>query len=308
MATFILSRTLNAAITVFLILVLVFVGARIGGDPFSVMFPDGVDAETQAAIEAQLGLDRPIPVQFLYYLRNLAQGDFGQSIHSRSDVIDLYVDRLPATLTLAGLAFGLSVVMGVGLGLIGALRRNAPSGRAAMTVAFLGYSVPHFVLAILLIFLFGYVLRALPTVGNATAAHYVLPSIVLAAGLTAAIARYTRSVLLDVLGEDYVRTARAKGLRERWVNLKHALPNAMIPVVTVLGLQLTSLVSGSLIVEEVFAFRGVGQLLVGSVRESDYPVLQCGVIFFGLAVVLINLLVDVLYAVLDPRIRVGGAG
>ena len=304
MAQFLLRRTLNAAITVFLILVLVFVAARIGGDPVSIMFPDGIDAETQAAFEAQLGLDKPILVQFSFYLLDLAQGEFGKSIHSRESVIDMYFDRLPATLTLAALAFALSVFMGIGLGLIGALRRDAPLGRLAMSVAFLGYSVPHFVLAILLIFLFGFVLRTLPTVGNSTPYHYVLPAIVLAAGLTAAIARYTRSVLLDVLSEDYVRTARAKGLRELLVHFKHALPNALIPVVTVLGLQLTSLVSGSLIVEEVFAFRGIGQLLVGSVRDADFPVLQCGVIFFGIAVVLINLLVDVLYAVLDPRVRV----
>ncbi|MEM1264503.1 MAG: ABC transporter permease [Pseudomonadota bacterium] len=306
MGSFVLGRTTNALITVILILVFVFVGARIGGDPISVMFPDGIDAETQAAIEAQLGLDQPIPVQFVYYVRDLLQGDFGNSIHSRRPVLEMYADRLPATLTLAALAFALSVVMGIGLGLIGALRRDHASGRFAMTLAFLGYSIPHFVLAILLIFLFGYVLRLLPTVGNATPYHFILPAFVLAAGLTAAIARYTRSVLLDVLSEDYVRTARSKGLRDRMVNLKHALPNAMIPVVTVLGLQLTGLVSGSLIVEEVFAFRGVGQLLVGSVREADYPVLQCGVIFFGIAVVLINLGVDILCAVLDPRIRVGG--
>ncbi|MDE2791979.1 MAG: ABC transporter permease [Paracoccaceae bacterium] len=304
MTQFLFRRSLNAAITVFLILVLVFVAARIGGDPVSIMFPDGIDPETQAAFEAQLGLDKPVLVQFSYYMLDLAQGEFGNSIHSRESVIDMYLDRLPATLTLAALAFVLSVFMGIGLGLIGALRRNAPSGRLAMSVAFLGYSVPHFVLAILLIFLFGFVLRTLPTVGNSTPYHYVLPAIVLAAGLTAAIARYTRSVLLDVLSEDYVRTARSKGLSDQLVHFKHALPNALIPVVTVLGLQLTSLVSGSLIVEEVFAFRGIGQLLVGSVRDADFPVLQCGVIFFGLAVILINLLVDVLYAVLDPRVRV----
>ena len=304
MTNFLFGRMLNAAITVFLILVLVFVGARIGGDPVAFMYPDGIDAETQAALEKQLGLDKPIPVQFAIYLGDLAQGEFGISIHSRRPVIDMYIDRLPATLTLAALAMALSILMGIGLGLIGALWRDAPSGRLAMTLAFLGYSIPHFVLAILLIFLFGYLLRVLPTVGNTTPYHFILPSVVLAAGLTAAIARYTRSVLLDVLSEDYVRTARAKGLREVFVNLKHALPNAMIPVITVLGLQLTSLVSGSLIVEEVFAFRGVGQLLVGSVREADYPILQCGVIFFGIAVVLINLLVDVLYAALDPRVRV----
>ncbi|WP_421725057.1 ABC transporter permease [Bauldia sp.] len=306
MASFLFGRTLNALITVTLILVLVFVGARIGGDPIAVMFPDGIDAETQRAIEAQLGLDESIPVQFVYYLRDLVQGEFGNSIHSRRPVVELYADRLPATLTLALLAFLLSIVMGIGLGLIGALRRDAASGRLAMSLAFLGYAVPHFVLAILLIFLFGYLLRSLPTVGNATPYHFILPAIVLAAGLTASIARYTRSVLLDVLSEDYVRTARAKGLRDAIVNIKHALPNAMIPVVTVLGLQLTSLVSGSLIVEEVFAFRGVGQLLVGSVRDADYPVLQFGVIFFGLTVILINLFVDVLYAILDPRVRVGG--
>ena len=304
MGNFILGRTANAFITLFLILALVFFGSRIGGDPIAVMFPDGIDQETHAAIERELGLDRPIPVQFAIYLGDLATLDFGNSIHSHRPVVDLYLDRLPATLTLAAIAFALSIIFGIGLGLIGALRRREASGRAAMTVAFLGYSVPHFVLAILLIFLFGYVLRWLPTVGNSTVWHFVLPSIVLAAGLTAAIARYTRSVLLDVLGEDYVRTARAKGFSETLVNIKHALPNAMIPVVTILGLQLTGLVSGSLIVEEVFAFRGIGQLLVGSVREADYPVLQCGVIFFGAAVIAINLLVDILYAVLDPRVRV----
>lgn len=306
MGIFLLNRTISAAVTIFLIVLLVFVGARVGGDPISVMFPDGIDPDTQAALEADLGLDRPIPVQFAYYLEDLTQGDFGKSIHSRRPVIEMYAERLPATLTLASLAFALSIFMGIGIGLIGALRRDTPSGRIAMTIAFLGYAIPHFVLAILLIFLFGYIFRTLPIVGNSTPYHFVLPSIVLAAGLTAAIARYTRSVLLDVLSEDYVRTARAKGLSDLIVITKHTLPNAMIPVVIVLGLQLTSLVSGSLIVEEVFAFQGVGQLLVGSVREADYPVLQCGVFFFGLTVVLINLFVDMIYSILDPRVRAGG--
>ncbi len=211
MGIFLLNRTISAAVTIFLIVLLVFVGARVGGDPISVMFPDGIDPDTQAALEADLGLDRPIPVQFAYYLEDLTQGDFGKSIHSRRPVIEMYAERLPATLTLASLAFALSIFMGIGIGLIGALRRDTPSGRIAMTIAFLGYAIPHFVLAILLIFLFGYIFRTLPIVGNSTPYHFVLPSIVLAAGLTAAIARYTRSVLLDVLSEDYVRTARAKG-------------------------------------------------------------------------------------------------
>jgi peptide/nickel transport system permease protein len=304
MVRFLVPRVLRAVVTVLVVLVLTFAGSRVSGDPIAALYREGIAPELAAELRRYLGLDRPIWEQFVIYVWDLARGDVGRSIVETRSVALMYWERLDDTLTLAGLAFLVSATVGVALGVLGAWRRGTVAGEGAMMIAFLGYAVPNFVLAILLILLFGYALNWLPTVGNATWAHYVMPTAVLAAGLGASVARFSRASLLDALSQAYVRTATAKGLPERRVVFGHALRNALIPTVTVLGLQLIGLVNGSVIVESVFAFPGIGQLLIGAVRDYDYPVLQFGVICYALIVVTINLVVDLLYAVLDPRIRV----
>lgn len=306
MLRFLTLRIARAILTVIAVLVLTFVGSRASGDPVAALYRDGIAPELAQELRRYLGLDRPLWDQFIIYVLDLARGDVGRSIVETRSVALMYWERLDDTLTLAGLAFVVSATVGIGLGVLGAWRRGTLAGESAMAFAFLGYAVPNFVLAILLILVFGFALNWLPTVGNATWWHYVMPVAVLAAGLGATVARFTRGALLDALSEAYVRTATAKGLVERRVVFGHALRNALIPTVTVLGLQLIGLVNGSVIVESVFAFPGMGQLLIGAVRDYDYPVLQFGVICYAIIVVTINLIVDVLYAVLDPRIRVEG--
>ena len=218
-------------------------------------------------------------------------------------VVTMFQERLNATLSLSILAFLLSVSVGIPLGIVAAIKRNSGVGRLAMTVAFLGYAIPHFIIAIFLMLVFSFYLHWLPSTGNDTIWHYVMPTVTLAAHLTASIARYMRSSMLDAMSQDFMRTARAKGVAEPTVILKHALRNALIPVVTVLGLQIAGLVNGSIIVETVFAWPGIGELLVGSVMAKDFPALQFGVVAFAAVVVVVNLAVDVLYVVIDPRIR-----
>jgi ABC-type dipeptide/oligopeptide/nickel transport system permease component len=293
----------RAALTLALVLVVVFAGTRISGSPFEFMFQDGLTPEQQAALDAEWGLDKPVWAQFFVYASNVAAGDFGRSIKQRRPVAELYLERVPNTLRLALATFAATVALGLPLGLVAALKRRAAVGRAAMGIAFLGYAVPHFIVAIGLILLFSFYLRWLPSTGSATAWHFLMPTLTLTAGSVASVARHLRSAMLDVLSQDFLRTARAKGVAERLVVIRHAMRNALIPVVTILGLQVTHLINGSLIVETVFAFHGIGELFIGSVRDRDYPVLQFGVIWYAAAVVMANLLVDLLYVVIDPRIR-----
>jgi ABC-type dipeptide/oligopeptide/nickel transport system permease component len=215
----------------------------------------------------------------------------------------MFAEDIGATLKLAGLAFLVSVAFGIPIGMVGALKRRSGTGRFVMSIAFLGYAVPHFIIALSLILVFAFYLHWLPSTGNATVWHYVLPTVTLAAHRFASIARHTRSSLLDVLSQDFMRTARAKGLEERVVIFKHALRNSLIPVITILGLQVTGLINGSIIIETVFAWPGIGRLFVGAVLKRDFPVLQFGVLCFAAIVVLVNFLVDIFYVVIDPRIR-----
>jgi peptide/nickel transport system permease protein len=199
-----------------------------------------------------------------------------------------------------------TVVLGVPFGIVAAIWRKRLSGKAVLFTAFLGYTIPNFVLAILLLLTFSAMLRVLPSAGSSTLAHYVMPTLALAAYFIASLVRYTRSAMLDVLSQDYMRTARAKGLSERAVILRHGLRNALIPVVTVLGLQMTTLVSGAVVIETVFAWNGVGDLLVNATLYRDYPLLQFGVVVVAVAVVALNILVDLAYAAIDPRIKLSG--
>ena len=294
----------RAAFTVFVVLLTCFAAIRVAGSPVDVLYPDGATPEQIAELEHQWGLDRSLPEQFGIYLRNLARGDFGVSIIERRPVTRVYAERLQPTLQLAALALLIGTAVGIPLGVIAALRRGTPSARFAMAVAFLGYAVPHFIIAIVLILVFSYHLNWLPSTGAKTPAHYVLPAVTLALPLVAAMARYMRSAMLDALNQDYVRTARAKGVTEGRVITFHVMRNALLPVITVLGLEIAGLINGSLIVETVFSWPGLGKVLTGSVSRRDFPILQFGVIAYSVAVVTINFVVDLLYAVIDPRIRV----
>ena len=218
-----------------------FLAARLTGNPLEMMYPEGLPPDQEERLLAEYGLDKPIPVQFLRYVRELSQGNFGVSLREKRPVAEMYAEDIGATLKLAGLAFLVSVAFGIPIGMVGALKRRTGTGRFVMSVAFLGYAVPHFIIALSLILVFGFYLHWLPSTGNATVWHYVLPTVTLAAHRFASIARHTRSSLLDVLSQDFMRTARAKGLEERVVIFKHALRNSLIPVITILGLQVAGL-------------------------------------------------------------------
>jgi peptide/nickel transport system permease protein len=304
MIRFLAWRSGRALLTVLLVLAGCFGAIRMTGSPVDLLYGDGATPEQIVELEREWGLDQPLLQQFGTYLRNIARGEFGVSIVERRPVVQVYAERMGPTLQLAGLALLVGTAVGLPLGLAGALWRGRAVGRMAMAIAFVGYAVPGFIMAIALILVFGYHLNWLPSTGASTPAHYVLPTLTLALPLMAVNARYMRSTMLDVLNQDYVRTARAKGLREPRVIGLHALRNALLPLITVIGLEVAGLVNGSLIVETVFSWPGVGKVLTGSVSRRDFPILLFGVIAFAVVVVGVNLAVDLLYALADPRVRV----
>lgn len=299
-------RLARAALTLTIVLLIAFTTLRYSGTPIQSLYPEGLTAEQEQRLLEKWNLHLPLHEQFLLYLQQIAKGDFGTSLATREPVVEVYLDRLPATLQLGGLAFVVAVAVGIPLGALSALERGTIAERAAMTLAFLGYAIPHFVIAILFILVFGFWLRWLPTTGLDTAWHYVLPVTTLALPMIAAIARFMRAAMLDAIGQDYVLTAQSKGLTDRLIARRHVLKNAMIPLVTVLGLEIAGLVNGSIIVEQIYAWPGVGKTLVGAVLQRDYPLLQFGVVAFAVVVVTINLIVDLLYVALDPRVRLDG--
>jgi peptide/nickel transport system permease protein len=300
-------RSLAAIGTLCVVIAAVFFATRLSGNAADYLLPPGIDAQTKQLMITQMGLDQPILGQFWRYLQGLLTGDMGISLYERRPVINIYAERLPNTLMLFAYALGLAVVLGLPLGLAAALNRGNAIGGAIMSVAFVGYATPNFVLAIIMILVFSFNLHWLPSSGSMTPIHFLMPAIVLAAPMLAEVIRFTRNALLDVLGQDYLRTARAKGLPEYLVVGKHALRNAAIPVVTILGLQVAGMVARVVIVESVFATKGIGDLVVFAAIGRDYPVLQFGVILIALIVVLSSLLVDYAYAALDPRVKVAAS-
>lgn len=303
MTRFIAVRFSKALFTIWFIFTLVFVVTRLSGDPTYWLLPDDAPETVREELRIALGLDRPIIVQYTDFLRSLFTGDMGTSYHYMRPVGELFAERIGPTLALGSISFVFSVLLGIPLGVIAAVKRNALLDRLTMGFTVAGYTIPNFVLAILLIFLFSLHLRVLPSGGMGTPLHFVMPVIVLTVDSMAGIARLTRSSMLDVLRQDYLDSARAKGLRESIVIFKHALRNALIPVVTIVGLQLGTMIGGAVIVETVFAFPGIGSLIVQAAQYRDFPVLQYGVVLIAAAVIFINFLVDLSYGLLDPRIR-----
>ena len=281
------------------------------GDPALIMLGEEATPQALAALRHELGLDQPLPIQYLVWLSHVLRGDLGRSIRTNQPVIEAIMQRLPVTLELTILALIISMVVAIPAGIISATRRNSASDLISTTLALLGISMPSFFLAILLIFVFSLKVRWLPPMGYTpfqkgvweNLRGMILPAITLGAAAMAIVARLTRSTLLEALQQDYVRTARAKGLREQAVIYSHALKNAMIPITTILGLQIGFLLGGAVITETIFALPGVGRLVVASIFERDFPLVQGVVLVLALMHLVINLIVDLLYAYLDPRIR-----
>lgn len=299
-------RLLGLVPTMFLVTVCVFFFVHLlPGDPAQLAAGPEADEETVRMVRERLGLDRPLPEQFVLFVKKTVTGDFGISIRSQRPVIDEVADRFGPTLLLTFAAMVWAVAFGLLIGVVSAVKRGRWPDRLGMAFAVSGISMPPFALGILLMEVFSVWLGWFPTVGAESWRHYVLPSITLGAGVAAVMARFTRSALIEVLSEDYVRTARAKGLPARQVLSRHALRNALIPVVTMMGLQCGFLLGGSIVVEKVFNWPGMGRLLVDAVEMRDYPVMQSCVLLFSMEFLLINLAVDLLYGWLNPSIRYG---
>jgi ABC-type dipeptide/oligopeptide/nickel transport system permease component len=299
-----IKRLFGTLPVVFGVLLLTFMLVHlVPGDPVEVMLGESASGADRAQLRAELGLDQPVIVQFGQYLAKLAQGDFGTSIHSGEPISALLAQRFPATIKLALLALLIAVSIGLPLGILAALKANRWPDRVATTVSLTLSAMPHFWLGPLLMLVFALWLGWLPVSGMDSPASIFLPALTLGFGLAAILTRMTRASLLEVLNEDFVRTARAKGLDESTVILGHALRAALLPVVTVLGLQMGSLLAGTVITETVFAWDGIGRLLVESIEKRDYPVTQACVLVIALSYVLVNLCTDLLYARLDPRVR-----
>lgn len=304
MTTYLLRRLLLAIPTLWAAITLVFFLFRlVPGDPAELIAGELAPREVVESIRRQMGLDQPLWVQYVRYLGGLARGDFGISKVFQQNAGQQLAQRLPATLELAGLAMLLAFVLGVAAGLVAALKQYSWLDSLLMLGAVSGISIPNFWLGLMLIMLFGVTLGWLPISGRGGLESVILPALTLAAYQLAVIARMTRSSMLEVLRQDYVRTARAKGLRERVVVLTHALRNALIPTVTIAGLQLGYLLGGSIVVETVFAWPGLGSLMIESVRIRDYTMVQAVATLFAATFILVNILVDLLYAYLDPRVQ-----
>ncbi len=308
MGGYIANRIAQSLVNLLFITVLVFLLARATGDPADAFIDDAMPAATAQAFRERLGLDKPIYVQYWIFVKDLARGDLGQSVKGHRPVTQMLVERLPATFSLAAVAMAIAMFMGIPLGVLSAVYRDTPIDRVAKIIAFLGQSTPSFWLGIMLMLFFGVFffqqgLPSLPISGRGGPATYVLPAFTMGWFVVAGLVRLTRSSMLDVLDSDYVTMARAKGLNEYIVIWKHALRNAMIPVLTYSGLILGGFMNGSVVVEQVFAWPGVGRMALTAVSGRDFPVVQGVVIMIGVFYIVINLLVDILYVLVDPRIK-----
>ena len=284
--------------------VVFFIMHVLPGDPVDVMLAEtGASAERVAELREAMGLDRPFYEQYLRFLSNALQGDLGRSLHTNRPVTESILDQAPDTLMLALAAMIVAIIMGVTLGVVAAVNHNRWLDTVAMVYSTLGISMPLFWFGLIGIMVFSLHLRWVPTAGSGTWQHLVLPATLLGMTMAAIIARLVRSSMLEVLRQEYISTARSKGIRESWVVLSHGLRNAMIPVITVIGLQFSGLLSGAVVIETIFSRRGIGSLAIRAVTTKDFPMVQGTVLFAAVIYVVINLLTDMLYGYLDPRIR-----
>jgi peptide/nickel transport system permease protein len=312
MIRFILRRLL-ASVPVLLLVSLITFGLLwlVPGDPASMFLDAGATAEALDRVRRELGLDRPFLVRMGQWYMRLLQGDLGQSLLLNRSVVDAILERLPVTLSLTALAFIVSVLLGVGAGVVAAVRHGRLADQGMMTLALIGLSIPEFWLGLVLIWLIAVLVPIFPagdyvpftTDAWQWARHIALPTFSLACVQMGFVARMTRSSMLEVLGQDFVRTARAKGLPEPYVVVRHGLHNAMVPIVTVMGIMVGALLGGAVVTEQVFSIPGLGRLIIGAVLSRDFPVIQGGLLFLALIYLAVNLVVDLLYAAIDPRVR-----
>jgi peptide/nickel transport system permease protein len=303
MLGYVFRKVFHTAFVALGVVTLAFAALRLSGDPAATMLPGDASVEELVALRHQLGLDGPLWLQYVQFLGGALTGDFGTSFRHQQPALPLVLERLPATLELAGAALALAVALALPLGILAAVYRGRLLDVLAMAFAVVGQATPYFWMGIMLILVVSVELGWLPTSGRGGLERLILPAVTLGTHFAASLARLTRTSMLEVLGQQFVTTARAKGLSERSVVLAHALKNAAVPVVTLIGLQFGTLLGGAVVTETIFAWPGVGRLAVQSVFVRDYPVVQAGVFVLALTFVAINLLVDLLYGVLDPRIR-----
>ncbi|MBN9487629.1 MAG: ABC transporter permease [Alphaproteobacteria bacterium] len=305
MLLFATKRVARAILTVLIVVGCAFAALRLSSDPALVVLGPDAPPSAVAAFRAAWGLDQPLWQQFFYYIAGLLRGEFGRSLLNGADVLPLVGSRVLVTLEIMIPALAIGILVGVSAGAYAALRHNTPKDRLVMMGAVAGFTVPHFVLGLVLVLIFAVHLGWLPSGGNDSWRSAILPVVTLSTGWAAVLARFTRSSVVEVLGQPYIRTASAKGLLWRAVIIRHALPNAAIPVVTTIGFMVGGLLAGAVVTESVFSWPGLGQLIVTSVAARDVAVVQCVLLLVATAMVLSNMTVDFLYTLLDPRLRGG---
>ena len=303
MQRYILGRLIQAFICIWGITFIVFILGRLSGDPAMLYAPPDATEEDIKDIQAQLGLDKPLPTQYWIFLTRAIQGDLGYSFKWQEPAISLVLDKIPATLELTSAALVITLIIALPVGIMSAVKRGSLLDTFGRILALLGQSMPTFWAGIMLMLIFAVLFRILPTSGRGDLSHLVLPALTLGWYPSAAVMRLTRSGMLDVLDSEYIKMARAKGLPQNMVVLKHALKNASIPVVTLLGLQVAHLFSGAIIIETIFGWPGMGRLVIQAISTGDFPVVQAGVFLASITLIFTNLIVDIIYVYLDPRIR-----
>ena len=303
MLRFLSLRLLRAALTIVMVVTFAFIVLRLSGDPAQIIMGADAPPEAVEAFRAAWGLDEPLWIQYLSYFWAILQGDLGRSMRDGRDAIVLVTERIPSTLALTLPALLIKIALGIPAGIYAALNRNSLADRMVMVVAVAGFTVPSFVLGLVLVLVFAVQLGWLPSGGQESWRHAILPVVTLGIGGAAVLARFTRSAMLEVLGQPYIRAASAKGVPWRAVVTRHALPNAAIPTVTIIGFMVGSLIAGAVVVESVFSWPGVGRLLVVAVGNRDLAVVQCILLLVAATMVCANLVVDLLYGLLDPRLR-----
>ena len=308
MIRFVLVRLFRAMVTIMAVVTFAFVVLRMSGDPAMVMLGPDVPREAVDAFRKAWGLDQPLWIQYLAYIKSIFTGDFGVSMRDKASAIQLVLERVPATLQLTVPALILKLVFGIPAGVYAALHRQSFSDRGVILLAVLGFTIPSFVMGLLLVLLFSVILGWLPSGGQDTWMHGILPTLTMSIGGIGILARFSRTAMIEVMGQPYIRTASAKGLTWRDVVWNHALPNAAVPIVTIVGFMVGSLIAGAVVVESIFSWPGIGRLLVVSVTNRDLAVVQCILLIIAVAMVLSNLVVDLLYGWLDPRLRSHAAG
>ncbi len=307
MLSYFVTRLFRAALTILLVMTFAFVVLRLSGDPASILLGPDAPTDSIEAFRAQWGLDDPIWKQYLAYLKSLAQLDFGVSMRDRSPAIALVLERMPATLALTVPTLLIQLGVGIPAGVYAALHRESIADRGVIMLSIFGFTIPSFVMGLVLVLVFAVTLGWLPSGGQDSWQHAILPIATMSVGGIGILARFSRSAMIEVMGQPYIRTAMAKGLSWRDVVWKHALPNASVPIVTIVGFMVGSLIAGAVVVESIFSWPGIGRLLIVSVSNRDLAVVQCLLLVIASAMVIANLCVDFAYGLLDPRLRAKAA-